>query len=224
MKKIQYKKGQVVGNCVYLKELDTKLIGRKQRRVAVFMCNCGLSFEASIDHVKSKHTKSCGCAKGTHKLSSHPHYSIWEDIVQRCCNPKNKSYHNYGGRGINIYKEWKEDYKTFHDYIITLPNYNVDKIGRYGLTLDRIRNNEGYKPGNLRWTTRHYQNVNLRMQKRNKSGFIGVSFNKDYGKYESAISVNGKRTRFGYFDTAAEAVIPRNEFIIANGLNEYQIQ
>lgn len=44
----------------------------------------------------------------THGLSHHPHYIRWRNMVDRCTNPENANYHNYGGRGIKVCPEWRD--------------------------------------------------------------------------------------------------------------------
>lgn len=101
--------------------------------------------------------------KEKHGMRSHPMYSRWWSMISRCYNENNKRYKDYGGRGIDVYHEWCYDVKAFIEYVSALPGY-----GGRGLTLDRIRNNEGYKPGNLRWAT----SVEQANNKRNQNVFV----------------------------------------------------
>jgi len=75
-------------------------------------------------------------------------YKIWVGIKQRCYNPNEKHYHRYGGRGITMYPEWVNDYGAFKAYVGDAPT---------GMTLDRIDNDKGYEPDNLRWVSRKTQ-------------------------------------------------------------------
>ena len=61
-------------------------------------------------------------------------YMTWNNIYQRCYNSNLKSYKNYGGRGIAMSEEFKEDPKPFILYIKSLPNYNSREI--LSLSLD----------------------------------------------------------------------------------------
>lgn len=218
MKKLKYRYGQKVGNCIYQKEAFSKL-GSHQR--AYFKCECGAIFTASVTAVKSGRTTSCGCIsrRGKHQLSRHSLYAVWIDIKGRCYNKNNPSYINYGGRGITICNEWRDDFKVFYDYMIKLPKYGIP-----GLTIDRINNDGNYEPGNIRFATRIIQITNRRKNKNNSSGYTGVSFVKGYGKYESAITINYKHIRIGYADTAMEAANMRDKYIIEHDLLRYKLQ
>lgn len=80
-------------------------------------------------------------------------------IISRCCNPACNTYANYGGRGITICDEWREDKFAFFAYAKTLPRW-----AEQGLDLDRIDNELGYFPGNLRLVERK---VNARNRRAN---------------------------------------------------------
>jgi hypothetical protein len=78
-------------------------------------------------------------------------YKAWKGMRQRCNNPRNKQYKDWGGRGIRICKRWNA-YKNFAADMGPHPGD--------GLTLDRIDNNGDYKPSNCQWATRLQQNRN----------------------------------------------------------------
>ena len=72
-------------------------------------------------------------------------------IIQRCCNPKNKDYHYYGGRGIKICERWR-DFKNFYKDMGSRP---FEKA-----TIGRIHNDGDYCPENCHWETMKQQNRN----------------------------------------------------------------
>jgi hypothetical protein len=93
---------------------------------------------------------------GEQGSKSHEHhwlYKRWINIVQRCCNKNNSRYHRYGGRGIKVCKEWKENYVTFIKWCLA---NGAEKH----LQIDRKDNDGDYSPGNCRWVVRAEQDDN----------------------------------------------------------------
>lgn len=77
-------------------------------------------------------------------------------VVMRTTNPNDKNFPNYGGRGIGCHSEWVKDRRGFLKYLTTLPGWETQLF-----ELDRIDNNKGYEPGNLRFCSRK-DNINNR--------------------------------------------------------------
>ena len=221
-KAIEYKRGQKLGTCIYLHDVEQTADSRR----ALFQClKCGKEFEAEICKIKSLNTKSCGCLKINgpnkfkHHLSYHPLYNKWYDIKRRCYDKRREDYSYYGGRGITMCDEWRNDVKAFYDYVIKLSHYD-----ELGMTLDRINNDGNYEPGNLRWTTRRVQTINRGKQKSNTSGFVGVGYHKLTKRWIVYITVNYKQTYIGLYDNVKKALKARNDYIIEHGLTEYALQ
>ena len=185
----------------------------RKYRYGLYECQyCNKHWEVVMDSVKRGHTKSCGCLNGdAHGLSRHKLYGTWRQMVQRCTNPKHKNYGDYAERGITVCEEWL-DIKNFIAWAeSTHPNEG-------GYTLDRIDNDKGYSPENCTWSDKTTQAINQRMQKNNKSGYVGVIWHIRNKKWGARISVNTKLINIGSFKDKMEAVQARDNYIIENKL------
>jgi hypothetical protein len=80
-------------------------------------------------------------------------YGIYHNMKTRCYNAKSQFYHRYGGRGITVCEEWKNDFQIFYEW--AMYNGYSDE-----LTLDRIDSDKGYSPDNCRWTDKRTQAIN----------------------------------------------------------------
>jgi hypothetical protein len=112
-------------------------------------CDCGKDCVVLGSNLITGNTRSCGClglknklASVTHHgLSKHPLHNTWRRIIQRCNNPNNKSYKEYGARGVRICKEWENDFMSFY-------NWAISKGWKKGLEIDKdkIAKENGLEP------------------------------------------------------------------------------
>ena len=196
---------------------------KKKFRYGIYKCGfCGTEFKTAIASVKRKHTNSCGCylkrrASETHKTHGLGYTrlnNIWTGIKYRTLNPKKENYINYGGRGITICDEWKNDFVPFYNWAMA-NGYSE------GLSLDRIDNGGNYEPDNCRWTTKTIQRRNTRIAKNNTSGYKGVYYLKANKKFMARICVNKINIYLGSFLTPVEGAIAYNNYIIENNLEGF---
>lgn len=151
--------GQKFNRLTVISQAESK----NQRRYWNCLCECGNNTIVTTSKLKNGHTKSCGCIASeiiikrntTHGLRKTRIYNIWYDIKRRCYNKKNKSYSNYGGRGISVCDEWLNDFMNFYNW--AMENGYTDD-----LTIDRIDVNGNYEPSNCCWVTKAQQSLNRR--------------------------------------------------------------
>jgi hypothetical protein len=121
-------------------------------------CDCGNETRTVRSSLVNGTAKSCGCYRsdrmstltykhgergGEKRQKVSPEYKAWDSIKQRCFNPADKAWEWYGGRGITMCPEWREDFAAFLAHIGERPT------ARH--SIDRINGDRGYEPGNVRW-------------------------------------------------------------------------
>ena len=159
-------------------------------------------------------------------VTDHKVYRIWSRMKARCYNLNETNYHDYGGRGIRVYKEWIDNFLVFYDYVVNLPYYDLSKLNNKsgGYSLDRIDNDGNYEPNNVRWATRYQQNIKQRVRKDNASGYRGIGMDKNKDMWSVRISVHGQRIHLGHFKDIKKAVEVLNNYIIDNNLDKCRLQ
>ncbi len=121
-------------------------------------CDCGADVVVAGNHLKSGATRSCGCLQRelmaerstSHGKSGSRTYTIWVRMRDRCNNPKNLRFSQYGGRGIKVCDRWQ----SFDNFLADMGECPD------GMSIDRVDANGNYEPGNCRWATEKTQQNN----------------------------------------------------------------
>lgn len=145
---------------VVLEDLGTA----KPHYARLWRCRCDCGTVGQIRHglLVRGGSQSCGCfgaeqrnkANTTHGKSRSIEHRTWQRIIQRCHNPKERSYYRYGGRGITVCDRWRESFDAF---LADMGERPKDKQ-----TVERKDNSKGYSPDNCCWATYAEQNRNRR--------------------------------------------------------------
>lgn len=136
-----------------------------------WMCVCDCGTEKTVDggSLAAGRTRSCGClqkelasikskASSVHGMSGSYMHRAWSHIKGRCNTPTDAAYGNYGGRGIKICAEWNNSFSAFMSYV----SLTLGDRPSSAHTIDRIDNDTGYLPGNIRWADKTQQARNTR--------------------------------------------------------------
>lgn len=155
------------------------------------ICDCGRVVNRSGRLLRKGQAASCGGHREPHNKKHYgPQYlySVWRFIKRRCCDPGNPSYRNYGGRGIVLFDAWMNDSTAFSDWILQ----NLGDRPSMLFSLDRIDNDAGYVPGNLRWADRHTQGLNKRRPVKN------ADYDELAAKYEQLLELFSRKEVYIY--------------------------
>lgn len=176
--------------------------GNNNRGRALWSCVCDCGAVTLVSGATLRRgTQSCGCKKAdvtrarsrTHGMSRHQEYWVYKAAKDRCNNPKNRGYVNYGGRGIRFL------FASFEQFYAELGPRPA------GMSLDRIDNDGNYEPRNVRWADRATQNRNKRLSVRNKSGFRGVYWHRQNRRWQVQLKIGGHIKYLGCYATTLEA-------------------
>lgn len=134
------------------------------------ICDCGKQVVICGDSLKRGLTKSCGCLNSkavTERSSKHGEsrtrlYHIWQGMIYRCENPNATGFEHWGGKGVSVCAEWRNNYENFRDW--AMANGYLDD-----LEIDRINPNGNYEPRNCQWITK---SENIKKMWRDKKGVM----------------------------------------------------
>ena len=151
--------GKRFGNVTVL-GLAEDVVGKPKRWLC--RCDCGYEWTVRGSNLQSGHANNCrkcsfkavSVARTTHGKRHEKIYNVWYNMIRRCELPNDKSYNNYGARGIKVCEEWHDPGKFFE--------WAEETGYKHGLELDRIDVNGNYCPENCRWISHTANNNNKR--------------------------------------------------------------
>lgn len=172
-----------------------KMIGCKNGN-QVYLCECKLCGSMVSIYASHYYRGSTSCKCRNIAVKNQRLYGVWVNMKTRCYNKNVPGFRDYGGRGITVCDEWRDDFKAFYEWALS-HGYRED------LTIDRIENNKGYSPDNCRWITSAEQNRN----KRNNIYYIYQNKKYCLREISRVIGINYKTMcsyyyRHGYTATA----------------------
>lgn len=164
--------GQRFGKLVVIKKADwvkTKASGANW----LCKCDCGKEKIVASSYLLTGNTKSCGCYSFKWKKNVIRHNSkehrdlcaVYRNIIRRCYNETYKQYKDYGGRGITMCDEWKNDFEKFFSWAMA-NGYKKE------LSIERIDNDGNYEPNNCKWAT-------IDEQSNNKRSCVYIEYNNE---------------------------------------------
>lgn len=139
----------------------------------------------------------------SHGMFKSPEYTSWSHLKSRCLCKTDSKYPDYGGRGITVCDRWKNSFTAFYEDMGPKPSPLH--------SIDRENNDGNYEPTNCRWALPHIQQRNKRLYKTNKSGYKGVTWEKDSKKWKVFLNIDKKIITIGRFQDKEDAIKAREE-------------
>jgi hypothetical protein len=118
-------------------------------------------------------------------------------MLQRCSNPKNKFFEEYGGRGIRVCDRWSGT-GGFENFLADVG----ERLA--GTSIDRIDTNGNYEPGNCQWSNATTQARSCRHTKLTVDSVNEIRGRSEHGENGASIAA-----RFGVTKEAVYSVLSR---------------
>lgn len=131
-------------------------------------CDCGTHKLVATHSLLSGNAKTCGCVppRKTHGQTGTAEHRVWKAMLSRCGNPGQRSYPQYGGRGISVCDRWR----SFENFLADMGPRPTSEH-----QIDRIDNDGNYDPANCRWVTRQENCRNRRSNRLIECGGMSLT-------------------------------------------------
>lgn len=196
--------GKKYGKLTIIKRLDTK-----ERKRWIAKCECGNIKTYRLDHLHSGAIRSCGCIRRKyskiekkpsnmkhHGFSNEDFYGLYKNMIHRCYNENATRYDRYGGRGITVCDEWKNNIESFK-------NWALKNGYEKGLSIERIDVNGNYEPSNCTFIPLAEQSYNttrnIRIEHDGKTKLL-EEWCRELGLRSNTISSRVKMRKISYYD------------------------
>ena len=146
----------------YGRLLVMRVFSEGGRVLAECVCDCGKPKTLESERLRSGNTSSCGCLHREmvgnmarkHGATGTSEWNIWRGMLSRCYCKTSTEYFRYGARGITVCDEWRASFPAFLEHVGKRPSplYSIE----------RLKNELGYEPGNVKWATDKEQARNTR--------------------------------------------------------------
>lgn len=160
-KRIEVTPGDRYGRWTVVRE-DTSV---DHRRRVLCKCECGAERLVLLSSLCTGQSMSCCClqreasrktghANKTHGMRKSTTYNVWSGLRQRCLNPRNAKFSDYGARGIAVCQRWIDSFEAFLSDMGERPSSEH--------SIERLNVNGDYEPSNCCWATQTVQQRNRR--------------------------------------------------------------
>jgi hypothetical protein len=172
---------------------------KHKHRLWECICDCGKTTVVPVQALNSGNTGSCGCAEGLRRHGGYKNgsYNTWRAMMRRCYNPKDKDFHKYGAVGVVVQDSW-------HEYLSFVADMGEPEGTE---TLHRVDPYGDYTKENCEWASLTRQAREVRLSKRNTTGFTGIVIRQ--GKFNAQITVQKKKYYGPLRVTIEEAIADR---------------
>lgn len=193
-------------------EIIAPTVYANNRSTALARCSCGTERKVALQTLKNGRSQSCGCLRReritAHGFANTRLYRIWIAMRRRCHSPDDKAYPGWGGRGITVCEDWRNDFAAFAAW--SLANGYSDN-----LEIDRENNDGNYEPSNCRWVSKQVNRQNTRRTKLTPSKLALILVLTEAGKSRKWI---GKKVGVGH-DAVGEVLRGESWANVVGGLH-----